>query len=411
MYYALKSKHPVKCIFIFDSTILDKLEHKDDARVTFIHDCVRKLKEQLIQLGSDLHIFSGTPEQVFEKLFASENISEVYANRDYEPEATKRDNVIVSLAGRHEAKFNLVKDQVIFDRDEVLKPDGDPYVVYTPYSRTWKEKLNPFFYKSYPTEDYFSNLHQYKAPGLPQLNEIGFERSNIDVPDYNLSEDLLNSYQETRDVPSVRGTSRLSPHLRFGTISIRQAVQKALHHPKFLNELIWRDFYQMILFHFPHSATDAFKPKYDRIEWETNEEHFHLWCEGKTGYPMVDAGMRELNQTGFMHNRVRMIAAGFLTKHLLLDWRWGEAYFAAKLLDYDMASNVGGWQWAAGSGCDAAPYFRVFNPTTQLEKFDPNREYVRRWIPEIDSDDYPKPIVDHKSARERAIERYKEALS
>lgn len=413
LFKALKGSDPVQPLFIFDKTILEKLPKKD-LRVQFIYDYVQKLKEEYNRLGVDLWVYFGNPEDVFREILLLEKVSTVYTNRDYEPYALERDKAIYELLKEQGVAFVGAKDHVIFEKDEVLKEDGLPYTVFTPYSRKWKSKLNPFYIKSYPVEKYLKNLNsggeQTKIPGL---SELGFEETpTVEFPANCVEDAILEKYHETRDIPSVKGTSRLSVHLRFGTISIRELVARAeTINESFLNELIWRDFYQMILFHFPQTVSDAFKPQYDRIEWENDEKLFAAWCEGKTGYPLVDAGMRELNETGYMHNRVRMVTASFLTKHLLIDWRWGERYFAEKLLDFDLAANVGGWQWAASCGCDSAPYFRVFNPTLQLEKFDPDRIYVRKWVKEFGSQTYPKPIVEHKTARERAIERYKQALN
>jgi deoxyribodipyrimidine photo-lyase len=283
--------------------------------------------------------------------------------------------------------------------------------VYTPYSKKWKAALTSFYTKSYPVEKYSGNFLKLKPLPFPELEEIGFSKSGITFPERKIKQTIIEKYHLQRDIPGLDGTSRLSVHLRFGTVSIRKLIQVALKkNEKWLNELIWRDFYHMILWHFPHVVTKAFKPAYDQIEWRNDPDEFKAWCEGKTGYPIVDAGMRELNQTGYMHNRVRMIVASFLTKHLLIDWRWGEAYFAKKLLDFDLAANNGGWQWAAGSGCDAAPYFRVFNPYIQTEKFDSDRTYIKRWVPEVETPSYPKPIVDHAFARERVLSAYKVAL-
>jgi deoxyribodipyrimidine photo-lyase len=307
--------------------------------------------------------------------------------------------------------FKTFKDQVIFEKDEVVKDDGKPYTIFTPYSRKWKAKLNTFFLSRYPGEKYTSHFLKTKPLPFPTLEDLGFKSSGIDFPERVVKASIIDKYDTLRNFPAIRGTTQLSIHLRFGTISIRKLTQVALKkNDAWLNELIWRDFYQMILWHFPNVETKAFKPAYDKIIWRNNETEFQLWCDGKTGYAIVDAGMRELNTTGFMHNRVRMIAASFLTKHLLIDWRWGEAYFARKLLDFDLAANNGGWQWAASSGCDAAPYFRVFNPALQTEKFDPKLEYIRKWIPEFGTENYPKPIVDHKLARERVLNIYKNAL-
>lgn len=411
LYHALHSGKPVLPVFIFDENILSKLENKHDKRVDFIHRTLTELKSELKKLGSDLLVFHGTPLEVYEKLTSEYEVKSVFTNHDYEPYAQERDAEIAALLNEKGASFKTFKDQCIFEKDEVLKDDGKPYTVYTPYSKKWKAKLNAFYLKSYPTEKYFSNFLKFQADSFPSLEEMGFEKTEVSIPSADFELSIIKNYHNTRDIPSVQGTSRLSVHLRFGTISIRKLAKLAFEtNEKFLNELIWRDFYMMILWHFPHVVEGAFRPAYDKIEWENDEHHFEAWCKGETGYAIVDAGMRELNETGFMHNRVRMIVASFLTKHLLLDWRWGEAYFAEKLLDFELSSNNGGWQWASGSGCDAAPYFRVFNPYLQTEKFDPQLRYVQKWVPEFQELTYPQPIVDHKFARQRAIDRYQKAL-
>lgn len=412
LYKALSKDEVVQPIFIFDSTILSKLQ-KNDQRVVFIHQEIDRLKSEYKSLGTDLLVFHGNPIDILPNLVEEMKVKSVYTNRDYEPYALQRDQSIFELLQKKNIEFFGAKDHVIFEKSEVLKADGTPYTVFTPYSRKWKEKLNDFYVSSYPVENYFSHLAKTDITPIISLKKLGFEdKQLVKFPARSFPEKIIQTYSKTRDIPSINGTSRLSLHLRFGTISIRELTRLAIHsNETYLNELIWRDFYQMIIFHFPHSAKDAFRSKYDRIEWEHNEEHFTAWCEGKTGYPLVDAGMRELNATGFMHNRVRMVVASFLTKHLLLDWRLGEGYFAEKLLDFELASNVGGWQWAAGCGCDAAPYFRVFNPTSQQEKFDPDFKYIKKWVPEFGTNQYPQPIIDHKFARERVIERYKKALN
>lgn len=412
LYRALKNEENVQPIFIFDTTILDKLEDKDDRRVSFIHHYITKLKADLEALGSTLWVFHGKPIEVYQRLISEYEITALYANRDYEPAAKERDKAVFELLAEKNIPFRAFKDQVIFEKDEVLKDNGEPYVVYTPYSRKWKEKINDFYLKPYPTEKYFEKLHKTEAAKLPSLSEMGFDEHAHDWAETDVDLAIIRNYHNTRDIPSKRGTTRLSVHLRFGTVSIRELAQIGLkENEKWYNELIWRDFYQSILWHFPRIVNESFRPEYDRIEWRNNEREFAAWCQGKTGYPIVDAGMRELNKTGFMHNRVRMVVASFLTKHLLIDWRWGEAYFARQLIDFDLASNNGGWQWAAGCGVDAAPYFRVFNPALQTEKFDPGKLYIRKWVPEFQSNGYPKPIVDHKMARERAIATYREGLA
>lgn len=378
-----------------------------DRRLDFIHQSLLRLKQELEELGSSLLVLYGNPPELFKSI----KTKGVYTNRDYEPYARKRDDQVRHILQGRGTPFHTFKDQVIFDHDEVIKDDGTPYTIFTPFSRKWKSKLTKFYIKSYPTEKYFDHLLKIKPIPFPSLQEIGFEPTDAQFPDRVIRRSVIAKYKTQRDFPSIPGTSRLSAHLRFGTVSIRKLVQLALKtNETWLNELIWREFYQMIVWHFPRVETHAFKSAYDKIEWRNNPDEFEAWCEGRTGYPIVDAGMRELNATGFMHNRVRMITASFLTKHLLIDWRWGEAYFAKKLLDFDLASNNGGWQWAAGSGCDAAPYFRVFNPEIQTKKFDPKLIYVQRWVPEYGTEEYPKPIVEHKFARERAIRAYKNAL-
>ena len=412
-YEALKSDHPVLPIFIFDSEILDKLP-EDDARVTFIYDTLQNMRSTLQdENDSSIAMFHGKPMEIFEQLVTNYDIHSVYTNHDYEPYAKERDEEIKSLLLKQDIAFKTFKDQVIFEKDEVVKKDGDPYVVYTPYMKVWKEQFKSFDLEIYYTNSYLDNLvKNTRLPNL-SLSDIGFKRSRQQIAAYTVTPTLIQNYEDTRNFPAKDATSRLGPHLRFGTVSIRKMVKKAIAEKNeiFWQELIWREFFMQILWHFPHTATESFKSKYDRIDWRNNEDEFKLWCEGKTGYPLVDAGMRQLNETGFMHNRVRMLVGSFLCKHLLIDWRWGEAYFAEKLHDYEMASNVGNWQWVAGSGVDAAPYFRIFNPTTQIDKFDKNRIYIKKYVPEFDTDDYVEKMVDHKEARERCLKTYKEAVS
>lgn len=410
LFNALKSGKKVLPIFIFDRQILDKLP-KRDLRVVFIHQTLLALKEELQSWGSDLQVFYGETESVWRELLQQHNISAVFTNRDYEPYAIARDTRIKEMLSDKQIALLDYKDHVIFEFNEVLKDDGKPYTVYTPYSKKWKALLDPYYYKPYPTETYFKNFLKFEASKMPELEEMGFDNSPFKFPASQSSRSIISNYHLNRDLPAINGTSRLGLHFRFGTISIREKVGKALAiNEKYLNELIWRDFYIQIMANFPHAMKGAFKPAYDGIEWQNNEAHFKAWCEGKTGYPIVDAGMRELNTTGFMHNRVRMIVASFLCKHLLIDWRWGETYFAEKLLDFELASNNGGWQWAAGSGVDAAPYFRIFNPYLQTEKFDSKFEYIKRWVPEYGTSQYPKEIVEHTKARELCLEVYKRAL-
>jgi deoxyribodipyrimidine photo-lyase len=411
LYQALKSGLPVLPVFIFDTDILSKLEDKADKRVLFIHQEIERLKAQLENMGSTLLVKHGKPLAVWQDVVATYPVAEIYTNRDYEPYAQLRDKQLYDWFASQGIAFKGFKDQVIFEKSEVVKDDGTPYLVFTPYMRKWKERLTDFYLKPFPTEKYFAKFFKIKPLPRISLSDMGFFKTEFQFPDRLFNPKLVNKYHETRDLPAVAGTSRLSLHLRFGTISIRRLAHFAmLQNEKYFNELIWREFYMMILYHHPQSVNHAIKPKYDAIVWENNETHFTAWCQGKTGYPIVDAGMRELNATGFMHNRVRMIVASFLTKHLLVDWRWGEAYFAQKLLDFELSSNVGGWQWAAGSGCDAAPFFRIFNPTAQAQKFDADNRYIKKWVPELGTSQYPKPIVEHTFARARALQRYKEAL-
>ncbi|HLP36622.1 deoxyribodipyrimidine photo-lyase [Lacibacter sp.] len=412
LYHALKDGLPVVPIFVFDKAILDKLEDKTDRRVEFIHHAITDIQEQLQSMGSSMEVSYGFPLDVFAKLLEKYSINKVFTNHDYEPYAQIRDAAIQHQLNDAGVSFHTFKDQVIFEKDEVLKDDGKPYTVFTPYSRKWKAKINDFYLKSYPVEEYATNFFKQSPAAIPSLKEMGFEAVGLPFPSAETRKEIIKKYKEQRDFPAIDGTSRLSVHLRFGTISIRDLAREAQGLSEgFLNELIWRDFYHMILWHFPQVGEGkAFKKEYDFIEWRHDENDFQKWCDGQTGYPIVDAGMRELNATGFMHNRVRMIVASFLTKHLLLDWRWGEAYFAKKLLDFDLAANNGGWQWAAGSGCDAAPYFRIFNPYLQTQKFDPKLEYIRKWVPEFEGFDYVKPIVQHEFARKRCLEVYSKAL-
>ncbi|MBZ9730936.1 DNA photolyase family protein [Salegentibacter sp. JZCK2] len=410
---ALKSEKPVLPIFIFDTEILDKLP-KDDARVSFIHEQLQQMRQELQDdYGSSIAMYHGKPKEIFQQIIKDYKVTEVFTNHDYEPYAAKRDKEIAELLSENNIEFHTFKDQVIFEKDEVVKKDGDPYVVYTPYMRVWKEQFKSLDPKIHYTSQYLDNL--VKNTRLPNLSlkDIGFTTSEIKVPDYDVTPTLIQQYEKTRNIPGKEGTSRLGAHLRFGTVSVRKMVEKANaeSNKTFLEELIWREFFMQVLYHNPDTVTDSFKKKYDRIEWRNNEDEFEKWKAGKTGYPLVDAGMRQLNETGFMHNRVRMLVGSFLCKHLLIDWRWGEAYFAEKLLDYEMSSNVGNWQWVAGSGVDAAPYFRIFNPTTQIDKFDKDKKYIKEWVEEFGTDKYPEKMVDHKEARERALKVYKDAVS
>ena len=412
LYHALKSDKQVVPVFIFDKNILDKLEDKSDRRVEFIRAALEEMQQKLVSFGSTLKVCYGTPLEVFKMLAEKYVLENVFTNHDYELYALERDTELAKFFKLKNISFSTFKDHVIFEKDEVLKDNGKPYTVFTPYSRRWKAVMKDSYLKPYPTEKYFSAFYKQPPNKIPSLNSMGFSEVDKPFPSKLLNEELVKKYGEKRNFPGINGTSRLGVHLRFGTISIREIALKSMELSEiYLNELIWRDFYQMIVWHFPQvSKYKAFKPEYDAIEWRNNAEEFTTWCNGQTGYPIVDAGMRELNETGFMHNRVRMIVASFLCKDLLIDWRWGEAYFAQKLLDFDFASNNGGWQWAAGSGCDAAPYFRIFNPYLQTEKFDPKFEYIKKWVPEFQECTYPQPMVAHDEARKRCLEVYGKAL-
>lgn len=411
LFHALKEGKPVLPLFIFDSNILDDLDDKNDRRVEFIHHSLEELIKQLIASGSSLLVRHGKPLEIFKELVNEFSIEKVFTNHDHEPYAVQRDEEMKNFLQSKNISFQTFKDHLIFERKEVMKDDGTPYTVFTPYSKKWKAALTDLHLKTFETEKYFHHFHQATTFKIPSLAAIGFNKTDLEIPAAIISDDLIRNYGNTRDFPSLTGTSRLSIHLRFGTISIRKLARHAKElSEKYFNELIWREFYSQILWNFPRVITQSFRPEYDRIKWRNNEKEFEAWCNGKTGFPIVDAGMRELNATGYMHNRVRMITASFLTKDLLIDWRWGEAYFAKKLLDFELASNNGGWQWAASSGVDAAPYFRIFNPTSQALRFDGEMKYIRKWIPELDSFQYPQPIVDHAMARDRALEVYKEGI-
>lgn len=410
LFHALNADEEVLPIFIFDDSILSQLP-KDDARVTFIHNQLEKIQGKFHEIGKSLAVFHGKPITVFNQLISENKVKTVYTNSDYEPYARKRDLELNQLFKENEIEFKTSKDQVIFEKSEVVKDDGSPYVVYTPFSNKWKENFKKIQLINYNSEDYLEKIALHTYPFL-SLKDIGFETSKIKISQFDVSNSLIDNYEATRNFPAQNKTSYLGIYLRFGAISIRKMIAKAIEskNETFFKELIWREFFMQILWHFPHTTKSSFRPKYDAIVWENNEDLFQKWCDGKTGYPFVDAGMRELNKTGHMHNRVRMITASFLCKHLLIDWRWGETYFAQKLLDYEQSSNVGNWQWAAGSGVDAAPYFRIFNPTEQVKKFDKELKYIKKWIPELETLHYPQPIVDHKEARERCLRVYKEAV-
>ena len=408
---ALSSGLKVIPIFIFDTEIINKLE-KNDLRIKMIHAALVKLNDAMLGNRCNVGMYLGNPKAVFESLLKSYKVRSVFTNRDYEPYAIKRDKSIKSFLEKKNITFKSIKDQVIFEKDEVVKDDGNPYKVYTPYSRKWIEKLNSIGFETCESELKLNSLANLSLPYL-SLKEIGFDEKQFDIPAFNIDSKRIDKYEETRNFPYLNSTSRIGAHLRFGLISIRKLVEKALINTNktYLKELIWREFFMQILWHFPYTRDKSFKPKYDNIRWINNNDEFQKWCDGNTGYPLVDAGMRELNQTGFMHNRVRMLVGSFLCKHLLIDWRWGEKYFAKKLLDYEMSSNVGNWQWVAGCGVDASPYFRIFNPKEQIKKFDKDFRYIKKWVPDFESSSYPKEIVDHKFARIRCLETFKAAVT
>lgn len=411
LYHALSGGLPVLPIFIFDKNILNGLEDEADPRINFISTTIEVIQKQLQKMGSSLWVVFDSPINAFKKIVNDFLIDTVLTNHDYEPYATQRDKEVKEFLANKKIKFKTYKDQVIFEKDEVVKNDGSSYAVYTPYSKRWLALLQKEEYKSYHTKALFPHFLQYKGGEIPTLKSMGFQSSKVLIPKAQIDKDCIKDYDKKRDYPALEGTTRLGVHLRFGTISIRKLVSFALEASDvFLKELIWREFFMQVLWHNPNVISQSFKPQYDNIKWRYNEADFEKWCTGQTGYPMVDAGMRQLNETGFMHNRVRMIAASFLVKHLLIDWRWGEAYFAKKLVDFELSSNNGNWQWVAGCGCDAAPYFRIFNPTTQAKKFDSKDEYVRKWVPEFDTNAYVKPMVEHEAARERCLAVYTQAL-
>lgn len=412
IYHALHAGKKLLFYFNFDTEIIDQLEEKKDARVNFIHRELQKINQELAEMGSTLLVKHGPALQCISQVLKEYPIAKVFANEDYEPFAISRDQNSKDICKSQQVDFQLFKDQVIFEKQEILKKDETPYTVYTPYMKKWRSEFNSKEHLPYSYELNASNTAQIKFKNIPSLTDIGFQTSSIEIPAINLSADMLSNYNTRRNFPALNATSNLGVHLRFGTISIRQAVQEALKgDDQFLNELIWREFFMQILANFPRVERECFKSAYNNIQWLNNEEEFEFWTSGKTGFPIVDAGMRELKATGNMHNRVRMIVASFLVKDLLIDWRWGEAWFANHLLDYDQAANNGNWQWVAGCGCDAAPYFRVFNPIEQQKKFDPDFTYIKKWVPELETDSYPKPMIDHKFARNRVLETYKKAIA
>lgn len=408
---ALAGDLPVVPIFIFDTAILDSLP-TSDARVSFIHHQLEKINQTLTEFNAGLLTYYGSVQSAFKTVCSSFQVKSVYCNHDYEPYAIKRDHQVKSWLASRDIEFHTFKDQVIFDKSQVVKDDQTPYTVYTPYMKSWKVLLRQIPDELEPVKPKVSNFLRLTNKPITSLESMGFTGQRPHIPPAMIPDkQFLRSYQKNRDFPAKNGTSRLSVHLRFGTISIRKLVKTALEYSDtWLNELIWREFYMMILWHFPQVVDGCFKPEYNFLPWKNDEREFERWCTGETGYPLVDAGMRELNNTGYMHNRLRMVTASFLSKHLLINWQWGEAYFAEKLLDFELSSNNGGWQWSAGCGCDAAPYFRIFNPGLQAEKFDPESIYIKKWVPEYLDSAYPKPMIDHKFARNRAIETYRETL-
>lgn len=410
LFEALNSDRKVLPMFIFDTEILSKLPN-DDKRVSFIYQRIKLLNKQLSESKSAIAIYFGKPADVFTSLVSQQHVKIVFINHDYEPYSIQRDKTVAQILEKSGVGFKTFKDQVLFEAGEILKPDGEPYVVFTPYSRKWLEMMNEKGIAHYDSQSMLTSLVDQLQPSMPTLEQMGFASLPCQYPEATVSDDLIRNYSETRNYPGLDSTTHLGLHLRFGTISVRDCIRKGKElSPAWLNELIWREFFMQILANFPHVINGAFRPEYNRIQWQNDESQFKKWCEGKTGYPLVDAGMRELSQTGYIHNRVRMVVASFLTKHLLIDWHWGEAWFAGKLLDFELSSNNGNWQWAAGSGCDAAPYFRIFNPAEQARKFDHQSVYIQKWLPEFNTPDYPEPIVEHDFGRKRCLSVYQAAL-
>jgi|SRR6476661_159510 len=414
---ALDSGLPVLPLFIYDSDILTQLPDKADARLTFIYDQVERLATETETAGGTFLARYGRPAEVLAQLADELDIAAVHTNEDYEPYARQRDGEVGEMLAQRGIAFYLYKDQVVFAKDDIMTKSGTVPKVFGAYHKAYLERLTDELLLPYGSQDAFraENLHRLtkaQAGTRPTLEELGFERREQYSPTVELpAEDVVRNYHRTRDTPALtNGTTRLSVQLRFGTVSVRQAMRQARAlNPKLLAEIIWRDFFMMLLWHFPGTATEAYDPKMRAIPYRNNEDEFRAWCEGHTGYPLVDAGMRELNATGYLPNRVRMTVAGFLVKHLFIDWRWGERYFADKLLDYELAINVGNWQWMAGTGAVAAPWFRVYSPQNQLEQVDPELKYVKSWVPELGTAGYPAPIVEHKFARDRAVEAIRAA--
>lgn len=411
LFQALHKNQNVLPLFIFDTNILKQLDNPKDARVNFIFETILQLKHQLEEKGSTLLVRYGDPAEVIKNCTEEYRVRKIFANNDYETYGRERDEAINKFLRDCKIDFHLFKDHVIFEKNDILKPDGKPYTVYSYYMKHWKSVFQRQEHQFFPSEKYLSNLVKCDREPDPKIEMFGFRYFSYRFPSSKISSDIIRNYHFQRDIPSVKGTTRIGIHLRFGTVSIREIIDQASKwNEVFLDELIWREFFMQILYHFPYVEKRCFKARYENITWLNNEKEFELWCKGKTGYPLVDAGMNELYRTGFMHNRLRMITASFLVKHLLIDWRWGEAYFAQKLLDYELSSNNGGWQWAAGTGCDAVPYFRIFNPLLQAQKFDPKNIYIKKWIHDYRPDKYIKPLIDHNFARQRALNTFKAAV-
>ena len=449
LYHALKTSSQVFCIFVFDTEILDKLSNKQDRRVEFIWESVKELKAALQANGGDLIVMHGKARELIPTYALQANIHAVFANRDYEPSAVARDAEVAAKLAQNNIEFHSFKDQVLFEKDEILSLSNKPYSVFTPYKNAHLKKLDDFYLKPYPVDGYIHNYAKVAPSHLISLESMGFVRTNL--ADVRLPtgmsggaqlfadfETRMHQYKDARNFPAVKGVSYLSVHLRFGTVSIRHLARQARNHANagsqtWLNELIWRDFYSQILHHHPQVAAGrAYKAEFENLPFPNDEALFKAWCEGKTGYPLIDAAMRQINSTGFMHNRLRMVVACFLVKDLLIDWRWGERYFAEHLIDFDLSANNGGWQWAASTGCDAQPWFRIFNPITQSERFDAAGKFIRKYVPELANcsdeeihapwqmsslmqqlcnviigKDYPTPIVDHATQRALALDLHK----
>lgn len=409
LFMALSNDLPVLCLLIFDRDILKQFPNPADKRVTFIYNTLHDLNRELKSHGGNIEIAHGKPIEIFGRLSEKFDIQGVYSNNDYEPEAIQRDTNVKAFLNSKGIGFHNYKDQVIFEKNEIITDAEKPYTVFTPYMKKWKQKFITELPVLYSSEKLLYKIISTETP-LPDIENIGYKHISFNFPSAQISNDIITNYHLTRDHPSTDGTSKLGIHLRFGTISIRQTVKKAYElNETWLNELIWREFFMQLLWNFPHVTKGAFRKKYNFISWRNNEDEFLRWCNGETGFPIVDAGIHELLETGYMHNRVRMITANFLTKLLLIDWQWGESFFAKHLLDYELSSNNGNWQWSAGTGADAAPYFRIFNPEEQLKKFDPELKYTKRFIHPF-SASYPIPMIDYKYCRNRCIDVFKKSL-